>query len=120
MLALAVLVVGDAVVLGQRLDQLRDPVAETLTQLFGAHVGVLDHVVEQRGGDHLVAEAGSSSSPATVSGMGDVRRPVVLAALARMRVAGNSVRVGDELGVGAGAPARGLRSSSPRPSSADY
>ena len=48
-------------------------------------------VVEQRRGDHLVAEAGVVEQARDRLGMGDVGRPVVLAALARVGVGGELV-----------------------------
>ncbi len=56
-LGLALAVGLDRFVVGQRPDQAGDLVAELLAQLLERRLGVLDHVVQQRRRQHLVAEA---------------------------------------------------------------
>ncbi len=56
-LLLAVLVGGDRLVFGHRPDQLRDDVAEALAHGGEIGLALLDHVVQQRRGEHLVALA---------------------------------------------------------------
>jgi len=80
-LALARPEVADVVVLGESGHELGDPIAESGLDLVRRHLRVLDDVVEQRGGDDLVAEPGIVEQTGHRDRMGDVRRPVVLAQL---------------------------------------
>ncbi len=50
-------VLGDALVLGERADSLRDRVTELGCDRIGGHVGVLDGVVEQRASDREIGVA---------------------------------------------------------------
>src|SRR5919106_3102061 len=107
-LALALLVGLDRGVLGHHADQLGDAGAEPLRDLGEVGVGVLQHVVEQRGRDDLVIEALRVQQPSDRGRMIDVG--VVSTPRAVMRLDGQLVRLleerraSDEFGTGEHAP----------------
>ena len=77
----ALRVAADAVV-GGRLDKLRDGCAEACSQLRRADVGVLQHAVQQAGGDEDIRAARITQQPRDFRQMLDERRAIALAALA--------------------------------------
>src|SRR5918995_3487766 len=108
MLALALLVGLDRGVLCHYANQLGDAGAEPLRDLGEVGVGVLHHVVQQRGGHHLVIEPLRVEQPSDRGRMIDVG--VVSAPRAVMRLDGQLVglfqegRASDEFGTGGHAP----------------
>lgn len=84
--------VVDLLELGDAVDQVTDLVAELLPHLIEGHLGVLDRVVEQRGGQgrRLGAELGEDQGDG--EGVGDVR----LTALAHLAAVGG---LGEDVGL---------------------
>ena len=86
---------GQRHVLRHAVDEQRDARAERLADLRERHGRVLDDVVQERGGEHLLAVAAPREQPGDADRMGDVGLPV-LAPLAAVRVLGERVRVAHE------------------------
>src|SRR4051794_22008433 len=85
-LRLALLVVGDRLVLAQRADHPGDGRAERLAQLVERDAALLDDVVQQPGGDDLVAVAGGVQQQRDLERVQDERRAVRRAPLAGVRL----------------------------------
>ena len=86
---------GQRHVLRDAVDEQGDARAERLPDLRERHGRVLDDVVQERRGEHLLAVAAPGQQPGDADRMGDVGLPV-LAPLAAVRVLGERVRVAHE------------------------
>src|SRR5918999_2292025 len=83
----------DRRVVGDRLDQLRDAAAEPRLQLAPLGVGVLEHVVQDAGGDHLVLVAGVLQQAGDLQRVRDEREAVEVARLPGVALIGKGKRV---------------------------
>ena len=90
---LALGVILDRGVVGDGRDQPGDLGAEAPLELLDAGVGVLQHVVEDSGGDDLVRVAGLVQQAGHLRGMGEERRRVGVARLALVPPGGEGERV---------------------------
>ena len=91
--------VGDLVQLGHAVDEHRDLGTELATQLVERVVGVLDGVVQQRGGQRRRRHAQLGEDRRDGDGVRDVR-VAALAQLAAVRLLGHDVRLLDDREVG--------------------
>ena len=95
----------DARQLRDAVDELRDLVAELVAHVVDVRLGVLDDVVEERGGDRLLVEPQLGADPRDADGMLD-ERPAGAALLPLVRRRGEAEGPRDELAVDR-APRRG-------------